>query len=69
MSLLFKYYSIDERRYSISNLYKSVVVYNSLFMFNDPFEGIGRVIYNEDQSNNDFWEAVESNIVFNKKMN
>lgn len=67
MSLLFKYYSIDERRYSISNLYKSVVVYNSLFMFNDPFEGIGRVIYNEDQSNNDFWEAVESNIVFNKK--
>lgn len=69
MDLLFKYYSIDERRYSVSNLYKSVVVYNSLFTFNDPFEGIGRVIYNEDQPNNDFWEAVESNIVLNKKMN
>lgn len=38
MDLLFKYYSIDERRYSVSNLYKSVVVYNSLFTFNDPLK-------------------------------
>lgn len=44
-----------------------VVVFNSLFTLNDPFEGIGQIIYNEAQSNNDFWEAVESNTITDRK--
>ena len=67
MNLLYKYYSIDEHRYSILNLRNSVVVYNSLFTFNDPFEGIGQIIYNREQPDNEFWEAVESNIITDRK--
>ena len=61
MNLLYKYYAIDERRYSISNLQNGIVVYNSLYTFNDPFEGIGQIISNGNQSNYNLWEAVESN--------
>lgn len=67
MDLLYKYYAIDEHRYSITNLLNEIVVYNSLFAFNDPFEGIGRFICKGGQPNNDFWEAVESNIITERK--
>lgn len=67
MDLLYKYYAVDEHRYSISNLQNGVVIYNSLYTFNDPFEGIGRIIYNKEQPNNDFWQAVESTIITERK--
>lgn len=67
MNLLYKYFAIDEHRYSIYNLRDSVVVYNSLSNFNDPFEGIGQMIYNSGQPNSGLWEAVESNIITDRK--
>lgn len=65
MSLLYKYYAID--RYPILNLQNGEIAFNSLFTFNDPFEGIGHIIYNEGQPNNGFWKAVESNIIRDRK--
>ena len=67
MNLLYKYFSIDKDRYSITNLQNKVVVYNSLFAFNDPFEGIGRYLYDESRLIGDLGEAIELNIIMDRK--
>lgn len=66
MDLLYKYFAIDEDSYSITNLCNELVVYNSLFTFNDPFEGIGQIVY-KGQFDYDLRKAVEMNLVTDKK--
>lgn len=55
---LYKYYSFDERGYSISNLKEGCVCFNNLNNFNDPFEGFGAFKFSETEEEKKYWESI-----------
>lgn len=52
---LYKYYSFDEKKYSITNLENGIICFNN---FNDPFEGIGAYDFIETEEEKEYWKSI-----------
>lgn len=55
---LYKYYSFDEKKYSITNLENGIICFNNLNNFNDPFEGIGAYDFIETEEEKEYWKSI-----------
>lgn len=57
MNLLYKYYS-NESEYAFENLKNGEICFTPLEMLNDPFEGVGKCIYEVDEREQKYWDAI-----------
>lgn len=60
MELLFKYYALS--KYSKKNFKDDVVLFNNILGFNDPFEGIGRFLYDVSPEEQEYWNNIGSDL-------
>ena len=61
MKLLYKYYS-NESKYAFENVENGNICFTSLESLNDPFEGIGRYLYDVSSEEQMYWDAIGSDL-------
>ncbi len=61
MKLLYKYYS-NESQYAFDNIEKGKVCFTSLESLNDPFEGIGKYLYEVSDEDQIYWNTIGSDL-------
>lgn len=61
MKLLYKYYS-NESKYAFENVENGNICFTSLESLNDPFEGIGKYLYEVSSEEQMYWDTIGSNL-------
>lgn len=61
MRLLYKYYS-NESEHAFSNIENGNICFSPLESLNDPFEGVGRFLYQVSEEEQKYWDSIGSDL-------